>query len=278
MTVPAAVEKECCGGKKTLDGLVIQKAIDENRIRRVAIKNRRLVAKLEADFNLGKGEAEAIAVVVNEKAELSELTTKMGSMRASCWRFHLPRRLVFSSVAAKRGFWIGLTRKTFPAGKAWALQTADSRRRQNEIGGKTMSKTMSVRMDRENYEFLHEITREEGSDLSKAVRDMVTRGRILFAVEQYKKGEASLGRAAELAGVRVGHMMNLLTEFGVESRMEQEDSRDSRTYKTSGRPVSRSGLLQRPQSALMASLFCLALALMPSLTSAAISNERRRAL
>jgi len=47
-----------------------------------------------------------------------------------------------------------------------------------------MSKTMSIRMDRENYEFLHEITKEERSDLSKAVRDMVTRGRILLAVER----------------------------------------------------------------------------------------------
>lgn len=86
-----------------------------------------------------------------------------------------------------------------------------------------MSKTMSVRMDRENYEFLHEITKEEGSDLSKAVRDMVTRGRILFAVEKYKKREASLGRAAELAGVPVGQMITILTEFGVESRLEKED-------------------------------------------------------
>jgi predicted HTH domain antitoxin len=86
-----------------------------------------------------------------------------------------------------------------------------------------MSKTMSVRMDRENYDFLHEITKEEGSDLSKAVRDMVTRGRILLAVERYKKGEASLGRAAELAGVLVGQMMTILTEFGVESRLERED-------------------------------------------------------
>ena len=43
---------------------------------------------------------------------------------------------------------------------------------------------MSIRMDRGNYEFLHEITKEERSDLSKAVRDMVTRGRILLAVER----------------------------------------------------------------------------------------------
>jgi predicted HTH domain antitoxin len=86
-----------------------------------------------------------------------------------------------------------------------------------------MSKTMSVRMDRDNYEFLHEITKEERSDLSKAVRDLITRGRILLAVERYKKGEASLGRAAELAGVPLGQMMTILTEYGVESRLEKED-------------------------------------------------------
>ena len=86
-----------------------------------------------------------------------------------------------------------------------------------------MTKTMSIRMDRENFEFLNELTKEQRSDLSKAVRDMVTRGRILLAVERYKKGEASPGRAAELAGVPVGKMMTILTEYGVESRVEQED-------------------------------------------------------
>jgi predicted HTH domain antitoxin len=86
-----------------------------------------------------------------------------------------------------------------------------------------MTKTMSIRMDRENFEFLNELTKEQRSDLSKAVRDMVTRGRILLAVERYKKGEASLGRAADLAGVPVGQMMTILTEFAVDSRIEEED-------------------------------------------------------
>jgi predicted HTH domain antitoxin len=86
-----------------------------------------------------------------------------------------------------------------------------------------VTKTMSIRMDRENFEFLNELTKEQRSDLSKAVRDMVTRGRVLFAMERYKKGEASLGRAAELAGIPVGQMMTLLTEFGVQSRIEDED-------------------------------------------------------
>jgi predicted HTH domain antitoxin len=86
-----------------------------------------------------------------------------------------------------------------------------------------MTKTMSIRMDRENLEFLTELTKEQRSDLSKAVRDIVTRGRLLLAVERYKKGEASLGRAAELAGVAVGQMMTILTEYGVESRIEDAD-------------------------------------------------------
>jgi predicted HTH domain antitoxin len=86
-----------------------------------------------------------------------------------------------------------------------------------------MTKTMSIRMDRENYDFLTEISKEERSDLSKAVRDLVMRGRVLLAVERYKKGDASLGKAAQLAGLSVGQMMTLLTEFGVESRVEKDD-------------------------------------------------------
>ncbi|MGC8551218.1 MAG: UPF0175 family protein [Acidobacteriaceae bacterium] len=90
-----------------------------------------------------------------------------------------------------------------------------------------MTKTMSIRMDRENYEFLNAISREERSDLSKAVRDLVTRGRVLLAVEKYRKGEASLGKAAEVAGLPVGQMMTLLGEFGVRLRIDQEDYRQS---------------------------------------------------
>ena len=86
-----------------------------------------------------------------------------------------------------------------------------------------MTKTMSIRMDRENYEFLSEISKKERSDLSKAVRDLVARGRVLLAIERYKNGDASLGKAAHLAGLSVGQMMTLLAEFGVPSRIEKND-------------------------------------------------------
>ncbi|MGD0730591.1 MAG: UPF0175 family protein [Terracidiphilus sp.] len=51
--------------------------------------------------------------------------------------------------------------------------------------------------------------------------------RVLLAIERYKKGEASLGRAAEVAGLPVGQMMTVLKDFGVRSRIEQEDYRQS---------------------------------------------------
>jgi predicted HTH domain antitoxin len=84
-------------------------------------------------------------------------------------------------------------------------------------------KTVSIRMDEENFEFLSELTKEERTDLSKAIRDLVTRGRILLAIEKYRDGEVSLGKAAELAGMRVGQMMKTLADFGVENRIEQDD-------------------------------------------------------
>ena len=90
-----------------------------------------------------------------------------------------------------------------------------------------MTKTMSIRMDLDNYEFLSAISREEQSDLSKAVRDLVTRGRVLLAIEKYRKGEASLGKAAAVAGLPVGQMMTLLEEFGVRARIDQQDYRQS---------------------------------------------------
>jgi predicted HTH domain antitoxin len=80
-------------------------------------------------------------------------------------------------------------------------------------------------MDQNNYEFLTAMTKEEQRDLSKTVRELVTRGRMLLAVEKYRNGEASLGNAAEVAGLPVGQMMDLLGQFGVRSTIDREDYR-----------------------------------------------------
>jgi predicted nucleic acid-binding protein len=76
VAIPAEVEKECCAVKKSLDALMIRKAIAESRIRVFAVKHKRTVAKLRADFALGKGESEAIALALAEKATIVGIDDK----------------------------------------------------------------------------------------------------------------------------------------------------------------------------------------------------------
>src|SRR5262245_59212558 len=78
VAIPGEVEKECCGSKKALDAVIIQRALDESRIKTVVLKNRRLVAKLQDDFSMGRGEAEAIALALDEKAQFLGIDDKNG--------------------------------------------------------------------------------------------------------------------------------------------------------------------------------------------------------
>jgi predicted nucleic acid-binding protein len=78
VAIPDEVEKECCRVKRVLDAVMIQKALDESRIETIGVKNRRLVARLQADFSLGWGEAEAIALALGEKAEVLGIDDKNG--------------------------------------------------------------------------------------------------------------------------------------------------------------------------------------------------------
>jgi predicted nucleic acid-binding protein len=78
VAIPTQVERECCGAKKTLDALMIQKAIEESRIQVVAVKNRKLISRLQGDFSLGKGEAEALALAMKQKAQLLGIDDKNG--------------------------------------------------------------------------------------------------------------------------------------------------------------------------------------------------------
>lgn len=88
-----------------------------------------------------------------------------------------------------------------------------------------MGKTTSVRMDDRNYEFIRRLARDEKADLSEAVRELVHKGRVMLAVERYRRGRGPLGRATELAGVRVGEMIDILALNGIKNNLEEDDYR-----------------------------------------------------
>jgi predicted nucleic acid-binding protein len=78
VAIPEAVERECCGGKMTLDALTIRKVLDQSRIKVISAKNKTIAAKLRRDFSLGIGEAEAIALATLEKTLLLGIDDKSG--------------------------------------------------------------------------------------------------------------------------------------------------------------------------------------------------------
>jgi predicted nucleic acid-binding protein len=78
VAIPKAIEEESCGGKKTLDSLITRRAVDESRIKVKSVRNRKMVARLEEDFSMGRGESEAIALALQESALLVGMDDKNG--------------------------------------------------------------------------------------------------------------------------------------------------------------------------------------------------------
>jgi predicted HTH domain antitoxin len=50
---------------------------------------------------------------------------------------------------------------------------------------------------------------------------------LALSLERYRQGRASLGKAAELAGVSVSEMMDLLAAHGIPADLSVEDYRES---------------------------------------------------
>lgn len=48
-------------------------------------------------------------------------------------------------------------------------------------------------------------------------------GRVMLAIEKYKKSEASLNKAAHIAGVSIAKMMDILKEYKIEANLAYED-------------------------------------------------------
>jgi len=85
------------------------------------------------------------------------------------------------------------------------------------------TKTLSIRMAEDYYKFLTSLAKEEKGDVSKKVRELVDLGRVMLAINKYKNSEASIEKAARIAGVSISKMMDILSEYGVKSNIEYED-------------------------------------------------------
>lgn len=67
------------------------------------------------------------------------------------------------------------------------------------------------------------MAKENKEEISKSVRELVDMGRLMYAVESYRKGKVSIGKASEMAGISISEMMDRLSDFGIKNNMTKED-------------------------------------------------------
>ena len=86
-----------------------------------------------------------------------------------------------------------------------------------------IQKTLSIRVDADDYAFLSRLAAEKHENVSQAVRDLLEKGRLMLAIEDYRAGKVSLGKAAEIAGLSISEMIDLFTQHGVPANLEYDD-------------------------------------------------------
>ena len=87
-------------------------------------------------------------------------------------------------------------------------------------------KHVTARVPEDLYEAIEELRAEERLDRSTAVARLLERGvadwRIDTAVQRYRDGEASLGRAAEIADVLLWRFLDVLDDRQVEANYTEQ--------------------------------------------------------
>ena len=82
-------------------------------------------------------------------------------------------------------------------------------------------------MPRETLEKLNELADRERKDRSALIRELLDRGikekDIEYAVELYRKGQATGWRAAQLAGISLWNFYKILNERGVLIQYSEHD-------------------------------------------------------
>ncbi len=90
-----------------------------------------------------------------------------------------------------------------------------------------METIASVRLKEEDLVFLEKFSKEENETKGKLLRELIENGRIMTAILFYKDNKASVGKAAEIAGVTISEFIDTLSEFGISSNITLQDYKES---------------------------------------------------
>ena len=95
---------------------------------------------------------------------------------------------------------------------------------------KRMENVMTVRLPKEDLKVIEEISLKEKKDKSTTVRELVELGKLYFAIIKYRENTISIGKAAEIAGLTISEMMDLLAKLGIESNLDLSDYLEGKKF------------------------------------------------
>ena len=95
---------------------------------------------------------------------------------------------------------------------------------------KRLETIMTVRLPQEDLKIIEVISKKERKDKSTTLRNLVGLGKIYFAIIQYKENNISIGRVAEISGLTISEMMDILFKLGIRSNLELADYLESQKF------------------------------------------------
>ena len=82
-----------------------------------------------------------------------------------------------------------------------------------------MDATIAVRIDKKRLDELKAISSEESRKKSETLREVLDLGirekKLSIALQKYKRGEVSTGKAAYIAGISLSRFLDVLRERGI---------------------------------------------------------------
>ena len=93
-----------------------------------------------------------------------------------------------------------------------------------------MDKVKSLRLPAELQRSIRYLARKERLDESTAIRKLIGLGAEEYAVRLYREGGVTLREAAQVAGVTVRAMIEILLDHGVKGNVNVEQARKSLEY------------------------------------------------
>ena len=89
------------------------------------------------------------------------------------------------------------------------------------------TEVVSARLPKEMVDLIEEIAREEKVDrstvLDRALGHYIREWKLQKALESYREGDATLPRAAEIAGLTVWEMIDILSKRKIQPQYDIED-------------------------------------------------------